>query len=124
MLVLIIMCYYLILCLTIVVFAILLTVFFYVFFLLGYLCYFVGFVLHISPQNLYLYTLDFGLKIYVIITTTYKYNKHIVHLFSKTWGGENNPMKSTISDPCKCYAKYNKIATTRACFLKISRGAK
>ena len=44
-----------------------------------------------------------------------------VHFFSKTLGGgggENNPVRSSISDQCYFYAKYNQInASTRACFI-------
>ena len=47
-----------------------------------------------------------------------QYNKSIVHFFSKTLGGgENNPVGSSITDQCYFYAKYNKNALTRACFL-------
>ena len=48
---------------------------------------------------------------------------HIVHLFSKTLGGggENNPVRSSISDQWYFYAKYDKNASTRACFLKFLR---
>ena len=45
-----------------------------------------------------------------------KYNKYIVHFFSKTFGAENNPVRSSISDQCYFYAKYDKNASTRACF--------
>ena len=32
-----------------------------------------------------------------------------VHFFSKPWGGgENNPMRSSVSDQCYFYAKYDK----------------
>ena len=52
-----------------------------------------------------------------------KYNKYIVLLFifSKTLGvgAENNPVRSAISDQCYFYAKYDKNASTRACFLKF-----
>ena len=46
---------------------------------------------------------------------------NIVHLFSKPWGGgENNPVRSSISDQCYFLCKlYDKNASTRACFLKI-----
>ena len=47
---------------------------------------------------------------------------NIVHFFSKPWGGaENNPVRSPISDQCYFYAKYDKNASTRACFLKFRR---
>ena len=47
---------------------------------------------------------------------------NIVHFFSKTLGGggENNPVRSSISDQCYVYAKYDKNASTRACFLNFS----
>ena len=41
-----------------------------------------------------------------------KYNKYIVHLFSKTLrGAENIPVESSISDQCFFYAKYDKNAS-------------
>ena len=50
---------------------------------------------------------------------------NIVHFFSKTLGGgggaESNPVRSSISDQCYFYAKYDKNASTRACFLKFLR---
>ena len=48
---------------------------------------------------------------------------NIVHFFSKTLGGgaENNPVRSSISGQCYFYAKYDKNASTRACFLKFLR---
>ena len=47
---------------------------------------------------------------------------NIVHLFFKLWGGaENNPVRSSVSDQCYFYAKYDKNASTRACFLKFLR---
>ena len=48
---------------------------------------------------------------------------NIVHFFSKPWGGgaENNPVRSSISDQSYFYAKYDKNASTRACFLKFLR---
>ena len=48
---------------------------------------------------------------------------NIVHFFSKTLGGgaENNSVRSSISDQCYFYAKYDKNASTRACFLKFLR---
>ena len=52
---------------------------------------------------------------------------NIIHFFSKTLGGggaENNPVRSSISDQCYFCAKYDKNASTRACFLNISHGAK
>ena len=49
----------------------------------------------------------------------------IVHFFSKTLGGggENNPVRSSISNQCYFYAKYDKNASTiyRACFIKFLR---
>ena len=45
---------------------------------------------------------------------------NIVHFFSKHWGvGENNPVRPPISDQCYFYAKYDKNASTRACFLNF-----
>ena len=45
---------------------------------------------------------------------------NIVHFFSKTLGGgggaENIPVRSSKSDQCYFYAKYDKNASTRACF--------
>ena len=50
---------------------------------------------------------------------------NIVHFYSKTLGGaENNPVRSSISDQCYFYAKYDKNASTRACLFNISQGAK
>ena len=48
---------------------------------------------------------------------------NIVHLFFKLWGGggENNPVRSSVSDQCYFYAKYDKNTSTRACFLKFLR---
>ena len=48
---------------------------------------------------------------------------NIVHFFSKTLGGggENNPVRSSISDQYYFYEKYDKNASTRACFLKFLR---
>ena len=44
----------------------------------------------------------------------------IVHFVSKTsGGGENNLVRSSISDQCYFYANYDKNASTRACFLKF-----
>ena len=42
----------------------------------------------------------------------------INHFFSKTLGVgiENNHVRSSISDQCYCYAKYDNNASTRACF--------
>ena len=42
-----------------------------------------------------------------------KYNKYIVQFFSAKRGGENNPVKSPISDQHSCYAKYNKNVPKR-----------
>ena len=45
---------------------------------------------------------------------------NIVHFFLKLWGGaESNPVRSSISDQCYFYAKYDKNASTRACLLKF-----
>ena len=46
---------------------------------------------------------------------------NILFIFSKTSGvgAENNPVGSSISDQCYVYAKYDKNASTRACFLKF-----
>ena len=50
---------------------------------------------------------------------------NIVHFYSKTSffgrGSENNPVMSSISDECSFHAKYDKNASTRACFLKFLR---
>ena len=48
---------------------------------------------------------------------------NIVHVFSKTLGGggENNPVRYSISDQCYFYAKYDENASTRACFFKFLR---
>ena len=48
---------------------------------------------------------------------------NIVHFFSKTLGGgaENNPVRSSISDQCYFHAKYDKNASTSACFLTFLR---
>ena len=49
---------------------------------------------------------------------------NIVHFFSSTLrggGGENIPVRSSISDQCYFYAKYDKNASTRACFFKFLR---
>ena len=48
-------------------------------------------------------------------------NINIFHVFFKTWGAENNPVRSSISDQCYFYAKYDKNASTRACCLKFLR---
>ena len=39
---------------------------------------------------------------------------HTVNFFSKPWGGgaENNPVRSSVSDQCYFYAKYDKNAST------------
>ena len=38
------------------------------------------------------------------------------------WGGaENNPVMSSISEKCSFHAKYDKNASTSACFLKFLR---
>ena len=52
-------------------------------------------------------------------------NINIVNFFSKTLGGgggESNPVRSSISDQCYFYAKYDKNASTRACLLKFPKG--
>ena len=50
---------------------------------------------------------------------------NIVHFLSKTLGGggkgKNNPVRSSITDQCYFYAKYDENASTRACFLKLLR---
>ena len=47
---------------------------------------------------------------------------NIVHFFSKTLGGaENNSVRSSIRGQCYFYAKYDKNASTRACFFKFLR---
>ena len=46
---------------------------------------------------------------------------NIGHFFSKPWGAANNPVRPPISDQCSFYAKYDKNASTRACFLKFLR---
>ena len=47
---------------------------------------------------------------------------NIVHFFSKTLGGgaENIPVRSSISDQCYFYVKYDKNASTRECFFNFS----
>ena len=39
---------------------------------------------------------------------------YTVHFFSKPWGegAENNPVRSSVSDQCYFYAKYDKNAST------------
>ena len=52
---------------------------------------------------------------------------NIVHLFSKLFfwgGGENNPVRSSISDQCYFHAKYDKNVSTRACFFLNILGSK
>ena len=52
-------------------------------------------------------------------------NINIVHFFSKFFflgGAENNPVRSSISDQCYFYAKYDNNASTRACLLKFPNG--
>ena len=50
---------------------------------------------------------------------------YIVHFFSKAFfvggGGENNPVMSSISDQCSFHEKYDKNASTRACFIRFLR---
>ena len=48
---------------------------------------------------------------------------NIAHFFFKLRGGgaESNPVRSSVSDQCYFYAKYDKNASTRACFLKFLR---
>ena len=45
-------------------------------------------------------------------------NIPLLYFFSKTLGGggENNHVRSSISGQCCFYAKYDKDASTRACF--------
>ena len=48
-----------------------------------------------------------------------------VRFFSKLWGGggaENNPVRSSVSDQCYFYAKYDKNASTSIGVLRV--GAK
>ena len=46
---------------------------------------------------------------------------NVVHFLLKLGGGgENNPVRSSISDQCYFYAKYDKNASTRACFFNFS----
>ena len=42
------------------------------------------------------------------------------HFFSKPWGGgpENNPVRSSVSDQCYFYAKYDKNASTSIVVLR------
>ena len=50
-----------------------------------------------------------------------------VHFFSKPWGGgaENNPVRSSVSDQCYFYAKYDKNASTSIGVLRGgAKGAK
>ena len=45
-----------------------------------------------------------------------------VHFFSKPWGGgENNPVRSSVSDQCYFYAKYDKRRIKLHIFSKFSR---
>ena len=47
-----------------------------------------------------------------------------VHFFSKPWGGaENNPVRSSVSDQCYFYAKYDKNASTSIGVLRGAKGA-
>ena len=49
-----------------------------------------------------------------------------VYFFSKPWGGgaENNPVRSSVSDQCYFYAKYDKNASTSIGVLRVgARGA-
>ena len=41
-----------------------------------------------------------------------------VHFFSKAWGGENNPVRSSVSDQCYFYAEYDKNAPTSIVVLR------
>ena len=43
-----------------------------------------------------------------------------VHFFSKPWGGgaENNPVRSSVSDQCYFYVKYDKNASTSISVLR------
>ena len=46
-----------------------------------------------------------------------------VHFFSKAWGGaENNPVRSSVSDQCYFYAKYDKNASTSIVVLRGGQG--
>ena len=47
-----------------------------------------------------------------------------VHFFSKPWGGgvENNPVRSSVSDQCYFYAKYDKNASTSIGVLRGGQG--
>ena len=48
---------------------------------------------------------------------------NIVHFILNLGGAENNLVRSPISDQCYFYAKYDKNASTRACFFEISQEA-
>ena len=59
-----------------------------------------------------------------LTNTLIMYIQHITNIlfiFFKTLGvrAENNPVMSSISDQCYFYAKYDKNASTLACFLKF-----
>ena len=46
-----------------------------------------------------------------------------VHFFSKAWGGgENNPVRSSVSEKCYFYAKYDKNASTSIVVLRGGQG--
>ena len=46
-----------------------------------------------------------------------------VHFFSKPWGGaKNNPVRSSVSDQCYFYAKYDKNASTSFVVLRGGQG--
>ena len=52
------------------------------------------------------------------------FSLNTVHFFSKPWGGaENNPVRSSVSDQCYFYAKYDKNASTSIGVLRGVKGA-
>ena len=48
--------------------------------------------------------------------------KNTVHFSSKAWGAENNPVRSSVSDQCYFYAKYDKNASTSIVVLREGPG--
>ena len=51
------------------------------------------------------------------------FSLNTVHFFSKPWGGaENNPVRSSVSDQCYFYAKYDKNASTSIGVLRGGQG--
>ena len=51
------------------------------------------------------------------------FSLYTVHFFSKPWGGgENNPVRSSVSDQCYLYAKYDKNASTSIGVLRGGQG--